>query len=171
MILIVAGCSAKNGVLEKEVRGKRPDWISRESHQYPSSDYLTGVGYGSDRQSAEDKARSEIAKIFYSDIESRTRTYQEYLQTTSKSNIEATEKVDIEDITKVSTQKILSGVRIAQFYQQTEPDEVFYALAVLDRDQSTMILKDKIHELDAEIERLVENADEEDDKLSKIKIL
>ena len=152
-------------------QGKEPDWIYKESELYPSSMYLTGVGYDSDRQSAEDKARSEIAKIFYSDIHSRTSTFQEYLQTTSESKEKVTERFDIEQITKVSTQKVLFGVRIAQVFQQTKPDNGFYALAVLDRNQSAMILKHKIQELDTEIRRLINNAEKEDDKLSKIKIL
>ncbi|MBU4258078.1 MAG: LPP20 family lipoprotein [Proteobacteria bacterium] len=152
-------------------QGKRPDWIDKESEFYPSSMYLTGVGYGSNRQSAEDKARSEIAKIFYSNIHSRTSTFQEYLQTTSESKEKVTERFDIEEITKVSTQKLLSGVRIAQVFQQTKPDNVFYALAVLDRNKSAMILKYKIQELDTEIRRLINNAEKEEDKLSKIKIL
>jgi len=152
-------------------QGKKPDWIDKESELYPSSMYLTGVGYGSDRQSAEDNARSEIARIFYSDIHSRTSTFQEYLKTTSESKEKVTERFDIEEITKVSTQKVLSGVRIAQVFQQTKPDNTFYALAVLDRNQSAMILKYKIQELDIEIRRLLNNAEKEDDKLSKIKIL
>ena len=152
-------------------QGKRPDWIDKESELYPSSMYLTGVGYGPDRQSAEDNARSEIAKIFYSNIHSRTSTFQEYLQTTSESKEKVTERFDIEEITRVSTQKVLSGIRIAQVFQQTKPDNVFYALAVLDRNQSAMILNYKIQELDIEIRRLIQKAAKEEDKLSKIKIL
>ena len=152
-------------------QGKRPVWINKESELYPSSMYLTGVGYGTDRQSAEDNARSEIARIFYSDIHSRTSTFQKYLKTTSKSKEKVTERFDIEEITKVSTQKVLSGVRIARVFKQTKPDNVFYALAVLDRKQSVMILKYKIQELDIEIRRLIHNAEKEEDKLSKIKIL
>ncbi|MBT9438800.1 MAG: hypothetical protein GAS50_06370, partial [Desulfobacterales bacterium] len=152
-------------------QGKRPDWTDKESELYPASMYLTGVGYGPDRQSAEDNARSEIAKIFYSDIHSRTSTFQEYLKTTSESKGKVTERFDIEEITRVSTQKVLSGVRIAQVFKQTKPDNVFYALAVLNRKQSAMILKYKIQELDIEIRRLIHNAEKEEDKLSKIKIL
>ncbi len=152
-------------------QGKRPGWINKESEIYPSSMYLTGVGYGTDRQSAEDNARSEIAKIFYSDIHSRTSTFQEYLKTTSESKEKVTQRFDIEEITRVSTHKLLSGVRIARVFKQTKPDNVFYALAVLNRKQSAMIVKYKIQELDIEIRRLIHNAEKEEDKLSKIKIL
>ena len=34
-------------------KGKRPDWVDGESSEYPSSFYMTGVGYAPDRQTAE----------------------------------------------------------------------------------------------------------------------
>jgi len=152
-------------------KGKRPDWVDGESIQYPSSLYLTGVGYDPDRRSAEDKARAEIAKIFLSRIDARTRSYQEYLQTTSKGRSQTEQAISIEEITKVSTQKVLSGVRISQVYQETGQEPIFYALAVLDRDQSAEILRDKIHGLDREIERVFSKAVAEKDMLATIKYL
>ncbi|RLB13781.1 MAG: hypothetical protein DRG35_06340, partial [Deltaproteobacteria bacterium] len=132
-------------------KGKRPGWVDGDSIQYPSSKYLTGVGYDPDRKLAEDKARAEIAKIFVSKIDSRTRTYQDYLKITSKGRSKTEEIFSIQDITSVSTQKVLSGVRIAQVYQETGTRPIFYALAVLDRDQSAKILGYKIQELDQDI--------------------
>jgi hypothetical protein len=152
-------------------KGKRPDWVDGDSIQYPSSQYLTGVGYGPDRKSSEDKARAEIAKIFFSKIDSRTRSYQEYLQTTSKGKSRIEETSSIEEITKVSTQKVLSGVRISHVYQEAGPEPLFYSLAVLDRDQSTKILRDKIQQLDQDIKELLIRAEGEEDTLAKVKYL
>lgn len=155
----------------KVTQGRRPDWVNGQSARYPSSKYLIGVGYDPDRRSAEDNARSEIAKIFYSKIDSQTRIYQEYLQTTSRGKSVQTESLDIEEITRVSTQKVLSGVRISQVYKEEKPDPIFYALAVLDRDQSAAILRHKIEELDQGIQRLLTNAEGEEDVLIKIRYL
>ena len=161
----------KKGETVQVTKGKRPDWIDGDSAQYPSSQYLTGVGYSPDRKSAEDKARAEIAKIFFSKIDSRTRSYQDYLQTTSKGKSDIKETFSIEEITKVSTQKVLSGVRISHVYQETGPEPIFYALAVLDRDQSAKILRDKIHQLDQGIKGLLNRAEGEGDMLAKVKYL
>jgi len=152
-------------------KGKRPDWVDGDSIQYPSSRYLTGVGYAPDRTSAENRARAEIAKIFYSKIDSRTRSYQEYLQTTSKGKPRTEETFSIDEITKVSTQKVLSGVRILKVYQERGPESLFYALAVLDRDQSATILSDKIQELDQDIKGLLIRAQGEEGMLAKVKSL
>jgi len=152
-------------------KGKRPEWVDGDSIQYPSSRYLTGVGYASDRKSAEDRARAEIAKIFYSKIDSRTRSYQEYVQTTSKGKSRAEETFGMEEITKVSTEKVLSGVRISKVYQETGAAPLFYALAVLDREQSATMLSDKIQELDNDIKGLLIRAQGEEDTLATVKSL
>jgi len=152
-------------------KGKRPVWVNGDSIQYPPSKYLTGVGYDPDRKSAEDKARAEIAKIFFSKIDSRTRSYQDYLQTTSKGKSKIEETLSIEEVTKVSSQKVLSGVRISHVYHETGTESMFYALAVLNRKQSAKILRDKIGELDRGIKGILANANRAEDMLTKVKYL
>jgi hypothetical protein len=152
-------------------KGKRPEWVDGASIQYPSSQYLTGVVFDADRKFAEDKARAEISKIFLSKIDSKTRSYEEYLQTTSKGKARTEQAITVEDITKVSTQKVLSGVRIASVYKEAGQQPLFYALAVLDKGQSARILTDKIHALDREIGDLVRKSEAEGDMLVTIKYL
>ncbi len=152
-------------------KGQRPAWIDGAGRHYPSQKYLRSVGYGPDRQSAEDKARSELAKIFYSQIESQNRTYQSYLQTDTGGKLKTTEKIDIQDITQVSTRKVLSGVRIAEIYKQTRPKETFFALAVLERIRSEGILRAKILDLDAGIQDLLNDTQNQTDPLRRIKHL
>ncbi|MDX2440395.1 MAG: LPP20 family lipoprotein [Desulfobacterales bacterium] len=136
-----------------------------------ASFYMTGVGYAPDRQTAENKARAEISKIFYSEIDASNRAYEEYLQTTYKGKSKTRESINIEDITKISTQKVLSGVSIAQVYQQSRPEKLFYALAILDREQTKRILRQKIAQLDQDIQKLLADSQIEKDKLIQIKYL
>jgi len=152
-------------------KGKRPDWVDGESSEYPSSFYMTGVGYAPDRQTAENKARAEISKIFYSEIDASNRAYEEYLQTSYKGKSKTRESIRIEDITKVSTQKVLSGVSIAQVYLQRKPEKLFYAIAILDRAQSKRILRQKIEQIDQDIQKLLADSQIQKDKLIQIKDL
>jgi hypothetical protein len=149
----------------------RPDWVDGESVQYPESRYLTGVGYDADRKVSKDKARAEIAKIFVSEINSRTRSYQDYLQISSGGTADLEETFSIQEITDVSTKKVFSGVRIAYLYQDSGPGNLYYALAVLDRQQSSTILINRILRLDGEIDMLLDRARGEGDLLTKIKYL
>lgn len=161
----------EKGSAVQVTRGMRPDWVDGESVQYPAFQYLTGVGYDADRKVSEDKARAEIARIFVSEINSRTRSYQDYLQTSSRGKSDLEETFSIQEITDVSTKKVLSGVKIAQLYQEPDPGKLYYALAVLDRQQSATILSDRILKLDREIEILLDSAHGEGDLLTKIQYL
>ena len=151
--------------------GQRPDWIDGESRQYPSSLYLTAVGYGPDRPATEDKARAEMAKVFYTNIDSSNRTYQEILETTGGGKTTSMENINFEEITNVSTRKVLSGVRIAQVYRDSRSQPEFFALAILDRHQTAEILKEKIQELDHDLKRLLDAAQRHQDKLTQVKLL
>ena len=151
--------------------GRRPSWVDGDSRQYPQKDYITGVGYATNRQNAEDNARAEISKIFYARIQSRSRVYQQYLQTGNTENAETRLRVNIEEMTKVSTRKVLSGVRIAQIYRESGSEKIYYALAVLERRQAQHNLTYQIQELDREILRLLNEAEDTDDTLIKVKLL
>jgi hypothetical protein len=151
--------------------GERADWVEGSSHKYPSGRYLTGVGIGDERQKAEDNARAEIAKVFYSHIDASTKISQEYLQSVSGTTTSESGRMSVQDILKVSTHKVLSGVRIAEIYHESKPSNAFFALAVLDREQSMIILKNKINRLDQDIQTQLARAGRVSNQLLKIKEL
>jgi len=151
--------------------GQRPDWVDGASRQFPYTSYLTGVGHGAERQAAEDKARAEIAKIFYSDIQAGNRIYQEILESTVGGKSTSDENINFAEIIKVSTHKILSGIRVVQVYRDPGSQPEFFALAVLDRNQSRVMLKNKIQEMDGNIQQLLSAVRRQQDTLSRVKML
>ena len=150
---------------------ERADWVEGPSHKYPSGRYLTGVGIGDERQKAEDNARAEIAKVFYSRIDAITKISQEYLQSVSGTTTSESGRMSVQNILKVSTHKVLSGVQIAEIYHESKPSNSFFALAVLDREQSMIILRNKINMLDKDIQTQLDRVERVSDQLSKIKEL
>ncbi len=162
------------GVVEEAApvdSGNRPAWIDGESRLYPSGSYLTGVGYGDDRPAAEDRARAEIARIFTSHIESSNRTYQEIFESRAGGESRTAENINFEEITRVSTRKVLSGVRIGRVFQDPTTTPAYYALAVLEREPAAEILRDKIVQLDRQIEELLGESRNQSDKLTRIQLL
>jgi LPP20 lipoprotein len=156
----------------KNVGSGPPGWIESADRVYPIGQYITGVGSGVDRTSAEDRARAEIAKTLHSRITSVTKVYEAYTQTTTTGKTRSSDQISIQDMTEVSTQTILSGVRIAEVAQDTSRGEpTYYALAVLDRRQSRVMLGDRIRSLDQQILSLVRQAENEPQTLGKIKHL
>jgi hypothetical protein len=154
----------------EQVSSGPAEWIESAEQAYPIASFITGVGMGSDRITAEDRARAEIAKTLHSRITAHTQVYEAYTQTTSAGQTQSSDQVNIQDVTDVSTRNILSGVRIAKVSQDTSRAEAtYYALAVLDRRQSRVMLGDKIQRMDEQILSLVRKADGESQTLAKIK--
>ncbi len=84
-----------------------PDWVKSSSSQYPESKYLTGVGYAKSRQQAEQRAYAAVARIFQADVHSQIEEWEEYLQLSSD---QVRRKVWIEQVTQVSTEKVLENI-------------------------------------------------------------
>ncbi len=142
-----------------------PSWIGGSSPQYPPSFYLTAVGEGETAKDAEASAYAGISKIFRVEVKSQEESREKYVQ---RNTLVKEQKFTMKSSTDLSTQKVLSQVRIDQVYQHPQSGR-WYALAVLDRDQVGTSLREKIIGLDQEIEGLL--ATKAVGKLPRIRIL
>jgi len=138
------GCGSFNKI-------SSPDWVHGESGKYPRSQYLTGVGVGETRERAEKEAYAALSRIFHAKIQSKSREWEEFLQSStqneSNNNDYVHQKFIIDQLTQVSTEKVLENVFIAEVYEN-ERKKRFFVLAVIDRMQSVSILQGKIRDLD-----------------------
>lgn len=139
-----------------------PDWVNTESDQFPRERYLTGVGYGESRKAAEDEAYAAISRIFQANIRSKTQDWEQYLQATGsdtdqKGEPQISRKIWIDQLTQVSTNKVLENVSIAEIW--TDPhSQRTYALAVMERAHSATVIRGRIEELDHQARALFESA-------------
>jgi len=141
---------------------RSPDWVSGESSKYPREKYLTGVGYGDSRKAAEDEAYATIARIFQANIQSKTREWEEYFQSSDKSEgpkveSQVSRKIFMDQLTQVSTHKVLENVSIAEVWVDSRIHRT-YALAVMDRAHSAAVIQGRIEELDRQAQTLFESA-------------
>jgi len=146
----------------------RPDWIENWSAQYPSAQYLAGVGIGYSRPSAEDFARGEIAKIFSAQVNvqesaSQTETDQSGGKTDATSLLTSASQ----NVRTVS-HKVLEGTVIAADWQDPQSDQ-YYALAVLDRQKAADSLSEQIGDVDAQIQQLESALKQSTAKLAQAK--
>ena len=162
-ILILLACAATAGA-----KGK-PDWVDGESREFRRDQYLTGVGSADDRNTAQERARGEISKIFTSQMNVVTNSMA------SESTVQVTGKKDqnsfaqsvsnsVENVSK----KLLEGVEIEQTWQD-EASRVWYALAVLDKPKSVSAVTDKIADMDAQVKQYYAQMAQATDKLPKVK--
>ncbi|MBI3803955.1 MAG: LPP20 family lipoprotein [Nitrospirae bacterium] len=128
---------------------EKPDWVDGAGAHYPDATYLTGVGSGDTRQKAEDSAYAALARIFRTEVRSTVQEREDFKQAEKTQGVEVDRRVDIQNQTVVSTDKVLEQVRIAERWADPV-SQVYYALAVLDRAKSAAALRQQ--SLDAETE-------------------
>jgi hypothetical protein len=136
----------------------RPDWVSGRSASYGEERYLIGVGFGSERGVAENAAFAAISRIFSANIDSQLRDREQSTSSYGSGANAQAEQQEIEQLTKVSTQKVISGATIAEAWVDPQSKQI-YALAVLEREVAAQALLDEIAKLDARIKAEVGLAD------------
>ena len=132
---------------------KEPSWITMPSKEYPSSEYLTGLGYGQTEEQAEISAIESLASVFGQNITSsstatrRMAQVQGNVKTFTGSDAQFSQEIQ----RKVSIENLI-GVRIAERYFDGKRH---HALAVMNKREASTMLGSTIINNNARIESLL----------------
>lgn len=142
--------------------GGQPSWVTGDSAEYPSDQYLVGRGVGSTEEDAKNRARGDLATIFEVRIDVVTENTTTMTQTGKKSEINkhASQQVS------AKTDKVISGINIAKVWRDPAMD--FHVLAVLSRAQASASLREELAKIDEELQQQVQAANEEKDLLLRV---
>ncbi|MDR1451988.1 MAG: LPP20 family lipoprotein [Helicobacteraceae bacterium] len=138
-----------------------PQWINGASGYEPSR-YITGIGSGVNRDIAADRARNDLAKTIGVNIESLERSRV-------SGGSSGYENV-FSSAVNVHVSQTVGGVEIADRYYD-EDNNVYYALAVLDRAKNAMNLSAELWQKELALEALLNEASKETDALEKLRVL
>ena len=144
--------------LEARSAERRPKWVDGQSLRYPEMTYLTGVGFGDDRRSAESSAYAALARIFRSEIHAVTQESESFRQTENSREATKTDrKLDFKNRTAIRSQVVLEQVKIAEHW--LDPfSKVHYVLAVLDRNKAAAALRRALLDIELEAKTWSERA-------------
>ena len=156
--VLVPGCATKSP----------PTWTIGESEEFPSKQYLVGVGEGISRTVAEERAYAAVARIFEANIEAQSRDSESYSIEEKNGTANTTRQLTLDHVTQVSTNKILNNVTVLDTWNQPEKKQ-FYVLAGMDRSKAEKALRDQISEWDQTIDKEVTEGRTAENKLSKIR--
>jgi len=159
--LLLVGCSWFGG------RAK-PAWVNGMSSNYPAEQYLTGVGQSDRSTTAEDQAYAALARVFKTEVSTQAKDWESYLVVEQRGQSRDERRLTIDNLTKVSTDKVLENVRIADRWFDSKK-RLYYALAVMQRAQAETAFMEKIAELDRAIQADVDDAHRSSDKLAKVR--
>ena len=148
----------------------KPGWVDSRSAEYPLTQYLTGVGRADTRSNAEDQAYAAVARIFKAKVAAQAKDWESYLVVENHGVSNAERRLTIDNVTKVSTEKLLENVRIADVWYDAD-SRSYYALGVMNRSQAETALMEKVSTLDRAIEADVVESRQTTDKLAKVRAL
>ena len=147
VVITLVGCSS-NSVVRL---GEKPEWIDNPKIKYPEGMYLSAVGYGSTRRSAEADAMGSVARIFKTDIKANTKYSERW------SELESTREEDeislFAENTKdifISAEQNLINIEIGESY--TDNLGKVYSLAYIHRSRTADIYDEKITQTNSMIE-------------------
>jgi LPP20 lipoprotein len=148
----------------------KPEWVDGQAPSYPQSKYLTGVGQGDNRSTAETQAYAAVARIFKAEVAAQAKDWEAYLVTEHQEVASTERRLTIDHVTKVSTDKVLENVSIGDAWYDARTG-VHYALAVINRSQAEASVTDKVVGLDREVEADVAESRQTPNNLAKVRAL
>ena len=165
LVLFFTGCATTKAV------SSSPDWVNKGSGAFDGEmgKVFYGVGVASNiknkamlRQTADNRARAEIAKVMNTYVASLAK---DYMATTAAGD-NVSEEQHIENSLKSFTKATLAGVEIVDHWLDTT-DGSMYALSRFDLETFSSKL-DKFQELDTKARNYIEsNAKKAFDELSQ----
>jgi hypothetical protein len=161
--LIVLGCSWFGSQ-------SKPDWIDGISQTYPAQTYLLGVGQTDNRTAAEDQAYAAVARIFKAEVSAQAKDWESYLVIEQRGQSSEQRRLALDNLTRVSTDKVLENVRILDRWTDTRKG-LHYALAGMHRAQAETAVMERMRDLDRTVQEDVDQAHHASDKLAKVRAL
>jgi LPP20 lipoprotein len=149
---------------------QKPDWIDGVSDDYPSGEYLVGVGQAESRAAAEDRAYAAVARIFKAEVSAQAKDWESYLVIEQRGQSSAERRLTLDNLTRVSTDKVLENVQIVDRWVDVYKG-LHYALAGMHRPQAETSFMERIAELDRSISDDVGETQRTIDKLAKVRAL
>lgn len=137
--------------------GKSDKWIESAENEYPSDKYITGIGTGPTRATAESAAKLSLCQQLGESIGGEQNT------TVSATTKTVDGAMDVKVTEKILYEKI-TGIQIKN---TAVKNNITYALAVLDRKEAGDFYYNKAKETDTVIMQLLSAAKDESDPLKK----
>jgi hypothetical protein len=140
LIMIVLGVSAAGAAAQmappprivKDKAGK-PNWVNQAAAAYDRNFYVAEVGYGSDRQRADNSAFANLTGFFGQSVKSSFAAVESYKERVSGGRVAVQSGVEIEEaISRSSSLDQLIGVEIGDRWYD-ERNKVYYAVAVMEK--------------------------------------
>ncbi|WP_416398779.1 LPP20 family lipoprotein [Allohahella sp. A8] len=143
-LLLITACSSTP---------ERPAWLDSAESSYPAVTHLTATGSADDRQTAADRAISNLAKIFEVNVQESSTDFSSAQVNAVQGQQQITNEQKITRAVSTETRQVLQGAQVVEYWQN-EQGQV-HALAVLAKQPAANRFRQAILAADGEIKDLI----------------
>ena len=137
--LIFSCVSTPESVTGVTTEKAAPSWLTDATIDFPESEYLTAVGYATNRETSAAMAKSNLTKILKQRVESETHVNQSY-----KNNLTEQDRTIDSTVKTTSLIDEIMGLKIQETW--VAKDDTIYSLAVLQRKEACNYYKQLVLE-------------------------
>lgn len=135
---------------------KQPDWLDKASEKYPQQRYLSAVGEADNRNTANDRALANLAKIFEVAVKDKSLDISQAQVSTGLSGRIVTNTQSAARYVSTEAQQVLEGAQVVESWQAEQGKT--YVLAVLEKSPAERRFREAIRSADRQIEDRVKYA-------------
>lgn len=155
LCLWLAGCGSSGNVAKAGSEKGMPDWVTGPSAAYPKSAYLTGVGEGVDKKSAQIDAVNELVSIFGQKVTSASLASRRMTMAQSEGVIASSNSASLgQEILREVSQDDVIAVEFPESFESKKEGK-WYSLAVMSREKGTQIYSEMLQKNQNEINSIL----------------
>ncbi len=168
LLLLVAlvGCATAPGSGDSAMSSSSPgddypEWYLNPQNVYPDDTYLTAIGTGDSRRSAEQQALSGISQIFEAQVSVDSRMSERYRELMSSQGTLSETELQLAENTSVQSNQTLLNVQ----FGEAAVDETgrVHVIAYLERLPTSQVYRNLIIRNGRQVEQFLAEADRSDD--------
>ncbi|MDD5302594.1 MAG: LPP20 family lipoprotein [Elusimicrobia bacterium] len=167
-VLAFSACGGGAGLRKSSADGSRPVWVEGESPKWSRAQYVTGVGSADDEESAADRARGEISRVFSSNVSVDTTVDESETNVNSGGKTASSFSQQVAQSVRTASKKMLEGVEIVERWKDSAASR-YYALATLSKSKAMAAVAEKTQALDADALQWKTKLDAAGDKFERAK--
>lgn len=169
-LLLSFGCSSSSNLSGNNTSNTIPNWVEYPGNEFSEAKYLMAVGSGNTFEEARRNAFSSLSAIFRSEIKSTSEVISEFTQTSTANNeLYSSGTTQLLNNVKIGTNQELMNTEILK--SEVGGNGTYYALAGMDRMESSSIYTQEIDNNQDKVEKLLSRTEESSDVLSDLSTL
>jgi len=165
VFIVLLGCSSGQNLKTKP--SERPRWVDDPGRMYPFEMYISSVGTGDTPEAARNNAITGVAQVFKLDIKAQEDIIENYFETGADEELNLKRSSSVTKQINVTTDQNLKNVVVDKTWFSPK-DARHYALAYIDRDQTSEIYLKDIKKADDEVAIYFGKFSENDAGISKL---